>query len=66
MNDFYRVRTENVGDVEVYDIAGRKLFAQRKQLADLIIPKSEVAANMLIFIYNDGTNVPVTRKKVQP
>lgn len=66
MNDFYRVRTENVGDIEVYDIAGRKLFSQRKQLADLIIPKSEVASSMLIFIYNDGTNVPVTRKKVQP
>lgn len=66
MNDYYRVRTENVGNIEVFDIAGRKLFSKRKQLADLIIPKSDVSANMLIFIYNDGINVPVTRKKVQP
>lgn len=66
MDGYYRVRTENVGNIEVFDIAGRKLFSKRKQLADLIINKSNLEANMLLFIYNDGINVPVTRKMVQP
>ncbi|MEX2483707.1 MAG: hypothetical protein WED10_04080 [Brumimicrobium sp.] len=64
--DFYRIVTENVGVVEVYDVSGRKLFSDEKYLADLMIPKSQLSSNILLFVYDDGSNVPVTRKKIQP
>ncbi len=63
-DEYYLIRTENVGNVAVYDIAGRVLFSERKNLADMHILKSDLHAEMLIFVYNDGSNVPVTRKRV--
>jgi hypothetical protein len=63
-DEYYLVKTENVGTVSVYDVSGRTLFSKRKSLADLIISKSDLEVNMLIFVYNDGSNVPVTRKRV--
>jgi N-acetylneuraminic acid mutarotase len=62
--DFFRVITENVGQISVYDSAGRRLFRQRKQLADILIPKHQLQSNFLIFVYDDGSNVPVTIKRI--
>jgi len=63
-DEYYLVKTENVGTVSVHDVSGRTLFSKRKNLADLLISKSDLQVNMLIFVYNDGSNVPVTRKRV--
>ena len=63
-DEHYLVLTENVGDISVFDISGRKLYHSRKHLADLKINKSYLESNILLFVYNDGSNVPVTRKVV--
>lgn len=62
----FLVRTEFAGEVSVYDIQGSLLFEKRKLLADLKIDKAYLKANMLIFIFNDGSNVPVFQKIVVP
>ncbi|MCC5924753.1 MAG: hypothetical protein JJT77_13300, partial [Crocinitomicaceae bacterium] len=62
--DFFKVITENVGQISVYDSMGRRLFRQRKQLADVLIPKHLLQSNLLIFVYDDGSNVPVTIKRI--
>lgn len=64
--DFYIVRTENVGEVNVYDIHGRTLYESAKSLANLWIPKSVLGRGMLLFVYDNNTNVPITIKKVNP
>tara|TARA_B100000508_G_C11465634_1_gene282080 strand:+ start:11070 stop:12392 length:1323 start_codon:yes stop_codon:yes gene_type:complete len=65
-SDFYIVETENVGEVNVYDIQGRTLFSSAKSLANLWIPKSRLGEGMLLFVYDNDTNVPITIKKVNP
>ncbi|MDX1652635.1 MAG: hypothetical protein R3277_09090 [Brumimicrobium sp.] len=64
--DHFIVVTENVGEVKVYDILGRLLFEEKKSLADLYIPKADLEMSLLLFVYDDGSNLPVTRKKVKP
>lgn len=64
-NEFL-VRTEFSGEVSVYDIQGNLLFEKRKFLADMKINKAYLTANLLIFIFNDGSNVPVFQKIVSP
>jgi hypothetical protein len=61
---FFRIQTENVGDILVFDTAGKLLMQRRKQLADLLIPAYLLNEHFLIFVYNDGSNVPVSRKIV--
>lgn len=63
-NDYFIIQTENLGNVSVYDISGRTLYRRRKQLADLKILKSNLKAQILIFVFEDISNVPVTIKKV--
>jgi hypothetical protein len=65
VNDFFKVETENVGRVFVYNTAGQLLFSARKQLADLYIPVHQLHAHFLLFVYDDGSNVPVSRKLVK-
>ena len=64
--DFYIVETENVGDVNVYDIQGRTLFDSAKSLANLWIPKSELGKGIILFVFDNDTNVPITLKRVNP
>lgn len=64
-NEFL-VRTEFAGEVSVFDIAGNLLFEKQKFLADLKIDKEFLTANMLIFIFDDGSNVPVFQKVIAP
>ncbi|MGM0478471.1 MAG: Kelch repeat-containing protein [Bacteroidota bacterium] len=62
--DFYRVRTENVGAIDIYNVAGQRLFSRSKKLADVLINKNDLENGMLLFVYDDDTNVPVTIKKM--
>lgn len=62
--DFYRVRTENVGVIDIYNVAGQRLFSRSKKLADVLINKNDLENGMLLFVYDDDTNVPVTIKKM--
>jgi N-acetylneuraminic acid mutarotase len=64
--DYYIVETENVGDVNVYDIQGRTLFDSAKSLANLWIPKSTLGKGILLFVFDNNTNVPITLKRVNP
>lgn len=63
---YYVVETENVGDVNVYDIQGRTLYESAKSLANLWIPKSELGNGILLFVFDNDTNVPITLKRVNP
>ncbi|RFC55387.1 Kelch repeat-containing protein [Brumimicrobium aurantiacum] len=60
----FKVITENVGEVTVYDIQGRTLFSSKKQLADLIIEKSTLQGGMLLFTFDDKINLPILIKKI--
>ena len=64
--DYYIVETENVGDVNVYDIQGRTLYDSAKSLANLWIPKSRLGNGILLFVFDNDTNVPITLKRVNP
>ena len=63
-DEYYLIKTENIGTIDVYDISGRNIFNSHKSLADLVVLKSDIKSNILIFVYNDGSNVPVTQKRV--
>lgn len=65
-DDYFKVMTENVGEVIVYDIQGRTLFRSNKNLADLNIRKSDLQKGMLLFVYDDSTNLPILIKKINP
>jgi hypothetical protein len=60
----FRVVTENVGEVSVFNSMGQRLYSSRKFLSDLYISKSSLSANFLVFVYDDGSNVPVSRKVI--
>jgi hypothetical protein len=62
--DSYIILTENIGTIRVYDLAGRLLFNTLKSLSNLVIPKSDLPSDYLLFVYDDGSNVPVVRRKV--
>lgn len=64
--DSYIVETENVGEVNVYDVSGRTLYSSSKSLANLIIPKYVLGHGILLFVYDNNTNVPLTIKRVRP
>ena len=63
-DDYYKVVTENVGEIIVYNIQGRTLYESKKQLADLKIRKSDLQTGLLIFSYNDNINLPIIIKKI--
>lgn len=65
-NDFYIASTENIGEIIVYNISGKILYRSKKHLYDLYIPKSELTKGILLFAYEDGFNLPVVIKKVNP
>lgn len=60
--DAFQVETEFAGTVTVYDASGRLLFTEYKLLADLFIPYNAVSRGFLLFVFDDGSNVPVTQK----
>jgi hypothetical protein len=62
----YVVLTENVGEIKIYDIQGRTLFKAPKNLANLHINKSFLDQGMLLFVYNDNSNLPIVIKKINP
>lgn len=63
-NDYFIVQTENTGNISVYDLSGRLVLESFKGLSDLYISKSDLVNGMLLFVYEDGTNLPVVRKKI--
>ncbi|WP_107039599.1 Kelch repeat-containing protein [Brumimicrobium mesophilum] len=65
-NGYFKVMTENIGEIIVYDIQGRTLFKSNKNLADIKILKSDLQKGMLLFVYNDKTNLPILIKKINP
>lgn len=65
-DEYFVIMTENIGKIIVYDIQGRTLFKSSKNLADLKISKSELQSGMLLFVYDDNTNLPLLRKIIHP
>lgn len=65
INDEYKIITENVGKIYVFNSMGQLLFQKRKLLADMIINSSKLDSEILIFVYDDGSSVPVSRKIIQ-
>jgi len=65
-SDYFIVRTENVGSVKVYDVQGRTLYESDKSLANLWISKAKLGLGILLFTYDNDTDVPVTIKRVNP
>lgn len=63
-DDHYLIRTESIGRIAVYDATGKRLYFQRKQLADKKIEKGVLNTSILFFVFDDGANVPVTRKRI--
>ena len=66
VGDDYIIETENVGEVFIYDIMGRTLFDSSKSLANLVVPKSKLGKGILLFVFDNDTNVPITIKRVIP
>lgn len=62
-NEFI-VDTEFAGSVDVYNINGKLLYSGYKLLADLVISKDKLKDDLLIFIFDDGSNVPVFQKVI--
>jgi hypothetical protein len=60
----FKIVTENIGDVIVFNSMGQRLYRRKKLLSDLYVSKSDLKANFLLFVYDDGSNVPVTRKVI--
>ncbi|SFT53583.1 Galactose oxidase, central domain [Lishizhenia tianjinensis] len=58
----FEIQTEFAGTVKVYDPSGRLLYSNYKLLADLYIEKSDLSHGFLLFLFDDGSNVPVTEK----
>ncbi|HZH70830.1 MAG TPA: hypothetical protein VFD80_10285, partial [Flavobacteriaceae bacterium] len=65
-DDHYIIVTENIGQVVIYDIAGKTLYKSQKKLSDLYISKSQLTKGILLFVYKDEVNLPVHIKKVNP
>ena len=63
-NSQFKIVTENIGDIIVFNSMGQRLYRRKKLLSDLYISKSDLNANFLLFVYEDGSNVPVTRKVI--
>ena len=63
-DEYYTVKTENIGIISVYDVLGRTLFQKSKGLADLKVSKSRLKEGMLIFVYDDRYSLPVSKKVV--
>ncbi|PKR79920.1 hypothetical protein CW751_12620 [Brumimicrobium salinarum] len=61
----YIVITKNIGEISVYDVSGKLLYRSAKQLADLYISRSKLSNGILLFVYNDGLNLPVHRKRIK-
>jgi N-acetylneuraminic acid mutarotase len=66
VGDEYIIETENVGEVFIYDIMGRTLYDSPKSLANLKVPKSKLGKGILLFVFDNDTNVPITIKRVIP
>jgi hypothetical protein len=64
LDDHYLIRTENIGRLSVFDATGKRLYFDRKHLADKQIDKAKLNASILFFVFDDGANVPVTRKRI--
>ena len=62
--NYFVVETKNVGEIIIYDMAGRILLQSSKNLADLYILKSQLSKGILLFTYNDKINLPVFLKKL--
>ncbi len=62
--DSYIVVTENIGRIRIYDLAGNLLYNTSKGLSNLVVPKSDLPRNYLLFVYYDGANLPVVIRKV--
>ncbi len=63
-DNYFVIETKNVGEIIIYDMAGRILLQSNKNLADLYILKSQLSKGILLFTYNDNINLPVFVKKV--
>lgn len=63
-DEYYTVKTENIGIVSVYDVLGRTLFQESKGLADIYISKSSLKKGILIFVYDDRYSLPVSKKVI--
>ncbi|MFA5573780.1 MAG: hypothetical protein WC994_01865 [Brumimicrobium sp.] len=61
--DYFKISTENVGYISVYDLSGRMIYNNQKQLANLWIHKSNLQNGILFFSYDDGVNLPVVIKR---
>ncbi|MDX1445073.1 Kelch repeat-containing protein [Lishizhenia sp.] len=62
LENHFEIETEFAGSVKVYDANGRLLYTNYKLLADLLIEKSSLTQGFLLFLFDDGSNVPVTQK----
>lgn len=60
--DQFKIITENVGDITVFNSMGQRLYRSKKILSDLFIAKSDLNGHFLLFVYDDGSNVPVSKK----
>lgn len=61
-NGQFKIVTENIGTITVFNSLGQRLLRTRKLLSDLYIDKSDLHAHFLLFVYDDGSNVPVSKK----
>jgi hypothetical protein len=66
VGDEFIIETENVGEVFIYDIMGRTLYDSPKSLANLVVSKSKLGRGILLFVFDNNTNVPITIKRVIP
>lgn len=62
--DSYIITTENIGRVRVYEISGKLVFNTYKGLSNIVIPKADLPRNILLFVYDDESNVPVVQKRI--
>lgn len=65
-NNYFLVKTDNIGKVAIFDMAGRLLQRFDKNLADLKIMKSTLPSGMILFVYNNDISLPVYLKKFNP
>lgn len=65
-DNYFIIETKNIGEIVIYDMAGRILYQSSKSLANLYIPRNQLSVGILLFTYNDNINLPVFVKKVNP
>lgn len=63
-DQYYSIKTENIGLVSVHDVLGRTLFQETKGLADIHVPKDNLKEGILIFVYDDQYSLPVSKKAI--